>query len=72
MERARGLKVGGEMSEKGTDFLLVLLFSDESLGVASSEVGDALVGEGGSFFARAGAMGKELSNAGVDGDVCLC
>lgn len=58
------MKESGELSEKGTDFRLVLLFSDESLGVASSEVGDALVGEGGSFFARAGAMGKELRMRG--------
>ena len=59
--------MGGEISGKGTDFRLVFPFSDESLGAASSEGGDALGGEGGSFFARAGAMGKELQMRGGDG-----
>lgn len=56
------------MSGERTDFRLVLPFSEGSLGAASSEVGDALVGEAGSFFARAGAMGKECRMRGwVDG-----
>ena len=49
------LKGSGEMSGERTDFRLVLLFSDESLGVASSEGG--VEGEG-SFFAREGGMKK--------------
>ena len=43
------------IGETDTDFLLILPFSDESLGVASSEGG--VEGEG-SFFAREGGMKK--------------
>lgn len=44
---------------RGTDFLLILLFSDESLGAASSEGG---VGDADSFLVRAGAMGEKYNN----------
>ncbi len=55
--RDKEAETSGEMSEdKVTNFRLILLFSDESLGAASSEGG---VGEAGSFLAREGAMEDE-------------
>ena len=49
--RAEGER--GNIGESVTDFLLILLFSDASFGLVSSEGG---VGEFGSFFVRAEGM----------------
>lgn len=53
----------GNLGKKSTDFLLILLFSDGSFGLASSEGG---VGEFGSFFVRAEGM-VEGSGSGRGG-----
>lgn len=53
-DEEKGMKgVRGKLGESVTDFLLILLFSDGSLGERSSEGG---VGEFGSFFVRAEGM----------------
>ena len=54
------------IGETDTDFLLILPFSDESLGVASSEGG---VGEAGSFFAREGAIEERKAGDESGGEV---
>ena len=63
--RAEGER--GNVGESVTNFLLILLFSDGSLGLASSEGG---VGEFGSFFVRAEGMVEGGESVGRDGRGC--